>query len=805
MLKRPILIMLLGYITGIIIGLYCKISIALFVIALLYIILKTKTLKDRKIKQYCKIFCIKKAIIIFVISAVISGIITIKQNYSYENKFSNIREEQFIGVVISSPKTKKYYTQYKVKIESIDKDKNYRHTYVYLNVKSNGTIKYGSIILFKGEFVEPEIARNYRGFSYKEYLKSIGIYGTIKADTVKEIGNKKLGIIKTLANDVSIKIKETIKEYIQNEDNRNLLLGILIGDDDELSKNIKEDFQNSSLSHILAVSGMHVSFVIMFVTIFLSKIDFSKKISKVICIVFLIFFIFLTGEMPSVKRACIMAILGLISQLIYRKNDTITSLSISLLIILIYNPFSIMDVGLILSFGATCGIIIFYEIIFNLIDNRNNNNKVITKINEIVSVSISAQILIFPLSIMFFNKISLTFLFSNLLISSFIGLIIALGFVSIIIPIDILFKILEVFLILLIKIAEVFSSIPISHISIVTPSLTTIILYYVIVFGITYIFLIKKKKYKRQIEKKILTIVDKFKFFIFIHKKMLMSLLIIIIILIQVIRLVPKELRIYFIDVGQGDACLIVTPSNKTILIDGGGAKNNEEFDVGKSTLLPYLLDRKITKIDYMMISHFDVDHTGSFDTVLENIKVGKVIISKQPKNSDEFTNIMKIVKSKNIKVILVSAGDKIKIDKNVLLKILYPEDELQFEDLNNNSIVAKLVYGNFSMLFTGDIEKEAENKILNKYSNADVLKSTVLKVAHHGSKTSSTEEFLKEVRPQIALIGVGKNNLFGHPTKEIIRRLEKYGIQICRTDKSGEITIKVNKKGNINFQNKLN
>lgn len=626
MLKRPVLIMLLGYITGIIIGLYCKISIALFVVIalLLYIIVKKESSKSKIIK-YLKVFYLKQGAIIFVVSMIIANVITIKQNYSYGNKYKNINEAECIAIVESSPKIKKYYTQYKVKIESINGDKSYKNTYVYLNFKNNTNLSYGSIISFKGEFIEPEVQRNYKGFSYKEYLKSIGIYGTIKARNVKVIGSKTLGI-KALANSIATKIKQIIEEHIEDEDSRNLLLGILIGYDDELSRDIKEDFQESSLSHILAVSGLHVSFVIMFVTIFLEKLGSPRKISKLICICFLIFFIFLTGETPSVKRACIMAILQILSQLIYRKNDTITSLSISLLIILICNPFSIMDIGLILSFTATIGIICFYNIIFNLISKKvnSNDNKIITKLNEIVSVSMATQILIFPLSIIFFNKISLTFLFSNILISAVIGIIITLGFITIIVPIEILFKVLEIFLKLLIEISNIFSNIPISHINIVTPNLITIISYYFIIFIIIYLYLIRRKEQKRAIEKKFLTNVDKFKSFICIYKKMLISLLIIILLLIQLIKLIPHDLKIYFIDVGQGDACLIITPKNKTILIDGGGSKNSEEFDVGKSTLLPYLLDRKISKIDYVIISHFDADHARFYPIFITRNKSEK-------------------------------------------------------------------------------------------------------------------------------------------------------------------------------------
>lgn len=758
MLKRPILIILLGYITGIIIGLYCKSSIAPFVLSILFLIgITFGVLRIKKIKKYNKVFYIKKAIIVFIISMLVSSVITIQGNYSYENKYKDITEAEFIAIVESSPKIKKYYTQYKVKIESINVDKDYKNTYVYLNLKNNPSIEHGSIISFKGEFIAPEVARNYKGFSYKEYLKSIGIYGTIKADNVKVIGNKDLGIVRNLANSMATRIKEKIKEHIEDEDSRNLLLGILIGYDDELSRDIKEDFQESNLSHILAVSGMHVSFVIMFVTFVLSKLNSPKKISKLICIIFLVFFIFLTGETPSVKRACIMAILQLIAQLLYRKSDTITNLSASLLIILTSNPFSIMDVGLILSFTATCGIIFFYEPIFTFINGRinSNSNNLITKLNEIVSISISAQILIFPLSIILFNTISLTFLFSNLLISAFIGLIIILGFISIMISQELIFKILEIFLNVLLKVANIFSSIPMSHINVITPSLSTIFSYYLIIFVFTYLHLIRKKAVKRQIEKKLLTIVDKFKSLIWIHKKMLITMLIIIIILIQLIKLVPHDLKIHFIDVGQGDACLIVSPRNKTILIDGGGSKNSEEFDVGKSTLVPYLLDRKVSKIDYMMISHFDSDHCQGLLYVLDRIKVKNIIIVKQFELYENYKEFVRLAKNKKIAIYVVQAGQKINIEKDIYFNILWPNSEevISENSINNNSLVCKLIYKNFSMLFTGDIEEIAEKNILQEYKDTNILKATILKVAHHGSKSSSKEEFIKAVQPQIALI----------------------------------------------------
>ena len=220
---------------------------------------------------------------------------------------------------------------------------------------------------------------------------------------------------------------------------------------------------------------------------------------------------------------------------------------------------------------------------------------------------------------------------------------------------------------------------------------------------------------------------------------------------------------------------LVVTPKNKTILIDGGGTKEKENFDIGEKILLPYLLDRGITKLDYILATHMDADHINGVLTIMQNIKVGKVIICKQEENSDNYEEFKNIVKEKRIKVIIVRKGDNISIEKNVNIQILWPKEEQIKENiLNNNSIVAKLNYNKFSMLLTGDIEEIAEKQILEEYKNTNILKATVLKVAHHGSKSSSIQSFLDEVKPKIALIGVGKDNTFGHPNSGVLERLSR-------------------------------
>lgn len=203
------------------------------------------------------------------------------------------------------------------------------------------------------------------------------------------------------------------------------------------------------------------------------------------------------------------------------------------------------------------------------------------------------------------------------------------------------------------------------------------------------------------------------------------------------------------------------------------------------------------------MISHFDSDHSGKALEIIKKIKVKNLIISKQAEKSEQFENTIKLAKEKNINIIQVKVGDILKIEKNIYIEILWPDEDNTITEnpLNNNSIVAKIKYKNFSILFTGDIEEIAEQQIVDKYKNTKILQSTILKVAHHGSATSTTEEFLEKVMPKISLIGVGLNNKFGHPNSKTIENLESYGSKIYRTDLQGEITLKVTRKGEIKIK----
>ena len=803
-----IFLITIAWLLGIILGLYFKIGIAFFVVFFVIIYF------FRKRNKYIKFFFSKKYILLILFCMITSFTQISYLESKNSEKFKNIYKDVIVeGTIISNPISKQYTDSYILKVEKVNEDITYKNTKLILYIKKNREsrmYKYGDKILCKGEFELPEEQRNTGGFNYRKYLKTKGIYGLVTASlnntTLKKQNN--LNILNIAINKIAIKIKQKAKMLL-TEKEANILLGILIGYKDELDIELQENFRKSSMSHMLAVSGAHVSYIIMIFGVIISKMNISKNSGKILTIFFLLFFMRLTNQTPSVSRACIMSIYIIIGSLLHKRTSSLCSLSFSLLIILVQNPYSIFDIGLQLSYGGTIGIILFNKY-FNkknkkelFLEKKENKffSHINEKIKEIVKISIFANIIIIPILMEHYSTFSPTFILSNLLVSPLFATIIILGFITIVIslifvPFSKFLAIPLGFLIkLFIQTSTLISSWKISQIYMPRPKPIFIVLYYLIIAIIIFKKQLKYKENKKRIEKNILI-----KLKIINFKNLFITIFIITIILFLFSQ-IPQNLKINFIDVGQGDSTLIITPKHKTILIDGGGKEDDTSDEVGKKILLPYLLYKGITKIDYIIISHFDTDHVGGLLTVMEELKVEQVIISKQGEDSENYQKFKEIVKKKKIKVAIVNKGDKLKIEKDLYFDILWPNKEKLISEnkLNNNSIVCKLHYKSFSMLFTGDIEAVAEKKMLQEYkNNLQILNSTILKVGHHGSKTSSIQEFIEIVKPKIALIGVGKNNKFDHPNNQVIERLEKYNGRIYRTDENGEISITVNPKGKI-------
>lgn len=721
--------------------------------------------------------------------------------------FETLYKEEYIDSiceVISLKEETKYNNKYIVKIVEKGKIKNTK-----LILYTNKTCEFlpGDILKFQGEFNEPEKARNYKGFNYCNYLRQSKIYGIIYADSVTKVFAKKdkYYLRGKILNTVIQKVNK-----IYDNSQEGFIEGILFGYTENIEEDFKENFRIANISHILAISGLHISYIIYFISIIFEKLIKNKKLQKYILICLLILFCFITGESVSCTRACIMEIILIISFLFRRRYNFYRSFIVSFFIIVILNPYNILNIGMWLSYLGILGIKLFSNFLYTICKHFWKRRKILHIVIQVLVISISVQIMIFPVVIYNFNTVSYLFLLSNIIVFLFIDKIIILGYLSLFLSfinlnLGLFFSnVNEILINTFLKIIEFLNSFPLSKMYLKTPYLVTVFIYFLVLFSI-YIFSIRNKHYILRLFCSITFVKIQFKR-LYLKIKKIPYLLIIIVLIFASLQIKKNfnYLNIYFVDVGQGDCTLIKTPQGKSILIDGGEG-NSEKYDYGKNVVLPYLLDRKITKLDYIIISHFDSDHVGGIISIIKELKVDNIIIGTQFETSENFEDFLQIVKNKIISVEIVEAGDIVYIEKDLFFYVLWPSSEKVIKEnvLNNNSLVCKLIYKNFSCIFTGDIEEVAEKAILEKYKNSSILKANVLKVAHHGSKSSSTIEFLEQVKSEYALIGVGKNNNFGHPSNITIENLEKTYCNIFRTDENGEITIKVNKKGKIIYVKK--
>lgn len=514
LIKRPAVTILIGAIIGIIYGLYLKIGMALTVTLLGLLLFLIQ--KDKK-KLICFLYKRRKIILIFFISTIISILYTISVNNKYEKFYNKIPENiRTIATVVGEAKETEYYYSYEIKI-------NQKRFIMYVKKNNPEKLKYGMEIILEGKYIEPTEDRNYKGFNYKEYLKTKKIYGSFKAEKISVIKENNVNFILRISNNTRNKVIEIAKKILPQQTS-SLLIGILIGERQYISEDITENFSKSSLSHILAISGSHISYIIIGITFILTKSRTSKKGMYIITILSLIFFIFITNFSSSVIRACIMGIIVLFAKIVYRKPDILTSISVSLLIILIDNPFAIKDIGLQLSYLGTIGIVYLNKPIANFLEKYMKK-----KIAKMLAITISAQIMVLPVTVINFNNISTVFIISNIIAAPLTGGIILLGYANVligVISLDIakIIAILTHSLVqLLIWTAELTAKIPYSSITTITPHLITVIYYYIFIYAI----------WRKKLVKKVSII------------------FLILIICITSIDIIPKKFKIHFVDVGQ--------------------------------------------------------------------------------------------------------------------------------------------------------------------------------------------------------------------------------------------------------------
>ena len=448
MINRPLVIITISYIIGIIIGLYLKINTALFVFLCLIVIVVVYFIFLKYFDSRAKLQ-VGNFICIFLPFFISFFIIHVKEN-SFNLLYRNLDSEvSVIGSVVAIQKGSEYYDNYVIKVNSVNNNAKFHNTNILLKVNKTGKsnkLNYGDSILVKVSLEKPEVRRNFKGFDYVHYLKTKNIYmiGKSNCENVRLLKKNSLSAYKMWISKVQNRLKTNLNKLL-NDKNANVANAILLGNSEDIDEEQRQTFSDASLIHVLAISGMHVTYVVLFWNLVLKKTD--KRKTKYFLILFLIFFANLTGGSPSVIRACVMSSVAIFSKLVYRKSDTINNIALSSLMILIINPYDILNLGFQLSFLGTLGIVLFsskltdfaqiLESLFrgkgwgdkHCIDSKNRPfynaiNKVLNNIKSIVIIGISANLLMLPVLIYNYNSLSLIFIISTILITPILGMMI---------------------------------------------------------------------------------------------------------------------------------------------------------------------------------------------------------------------------------------------------------------------------------------------------------------------------------------------------------------------------------------------
>lgn len=772
---RPLPIILALYITGIIYSKFISINlIFLFSFIILLILIS--------IISFVKQWNITTALLFLIIFLI--GILNynLNSNPIGANHIANFIEDKKL-TIIGTVLDKEYYSNQekislKVEVSQIERED--------YNIKTQGLIlvntylgdcpyEYGDVLKIKGRLEKPIGQKNFGEFDYELYLAREKVFTYLniwQEKDIQKIGENDSNFLVSFSLSARDKIKEITKQTLPQPYSY-LLIGMLLGEKNFIPPHLKEVFTEAGIMHILAVSGLHVGIIAMALLALLSMLNLPKKLKLLTLILILIMYASITGFRPSVLRATIMFLLLIGGKLINRSRNLNISLFFAGFLILLLNPLILYDAGFLLSFIVTFFIINLSPIFQELF------SKIVAWIKNPLAVSTAAWIGIFPLSAYFFTKVSIISIVSNILIVPLTVVAVILGFVTFFIGMasislaGIVANINYLVLSLITLIAKSFSSLPFAFVYVAQPSILVIILYYLMVFFIIELFYIKILSQK-------------------IKKKAALIVLSITLLIISVQIFYPTDnLKVNFINVGEGDCILIEAPNKINILIDGGGTPQSD-FDVGSKIVVPYLRRKGINEIDLLILTHPHLDHLEGLLPVLKEFKVGMVLDSGLLCDISAYKEFISLIQKKSIPYHKAKAGDNFVFSNNLeifLLNPLYDSDFYDESDFNNASIVVKLFYKNADFLFTGDIEVTAEKKLL-VWQN--ILQSDILKVGHHGSITSTNLEFLDKVDPRIAIITVGKNH-FGHPSQKIIERLEDGNIQIYRTDEDGTIIIRTN------------
>ncbi|NJJ40962.1 DNA internalization-related competence protein ComEC/Rec2 [Paenibacillus apii] len=707
----------------------------------------------------------------------------------------------------------------------------------------------GDRVILNGTLTSPPGARNFGGFDYRAYLRNRHIHWLLKVAGTGQVdasppAARSFRTLLRWNDDVRAQLGAELESLFRKKD-AGYLKGLIIGMQDELDPATYRQFSRLGLTHILAISGMHVAVYAGFLLFLLSRLRFTRETALTVTLLLVPAYVLLSGAGPSVVRAGLMSMITLYAARMGVLKDGMHILAASALLMLVWEPYFLQNVSFQLSFLVTAGLMVYVPHAMPLVAALPR------RLGSAVAVTLVAQLVSFPLTIYYFNQFALLSFAANLVLVPFITFaVLPTGTAALLLgriwPAgakalahavewmnDATFYAVEW--------TGRYAGITIWR----SPSLLWIALYYTLLYA-----LLRVLKYHAEIWDAPLYAEDETRPLkglqpsskaphsaaafpgdlerarTLIRYRIAAAVLAGGFAILLYAGYRPERLSpggsVSFLDVGQGDSMLITTPEGAHILVDGGGTMSygskeawrirRSPYEVGAKTLVPLLKKRGIHRLDAVILTHGDQDHAGGLQAVLEEIPVSALLFNGTLAEREEYIKLMKTALDRGVKLYGVHRGMDLSPDGSAKLSFLWPEPLNPagtkvpvLEKQNPASVVFRLDISGTSFLFTGDIDTESEERMISavRASRETAFPVDVLKVAHHGSKSSTGGVWLEFWKPRAAVISAGVNNLYGHPNGEVLERLSAARTTVFRTDQHGEIQMRVLPEG-ISVRHKL-
>ncbi len=720
-------------------------------------------MKKRPLCYMCLVFLLIKSVLLILTGGQ-------PKRPPVDSIFRQAEEKEVImqGQLYQKTNTSKMQILY-LKNNSIkSQDKSFYESNIIVYDKTFQEISIGKTVRLRGKAEVFETAHNSGNFDQRNYYAKQNIYGMVWSEQILKVGGETDTFRDMLHN-----LKQTWNKKLteeMGEKNGAILSAILLGEKREMDAEIQELYQKNGIGHVLAISGLHISFIGLGMYRVFRKMGSPYVVAGIVSSLLLFLYVLMIVFSVSVLRAAIMLLLRIGADMTGRVYDMATALGFAGMVTILWRPLYLTDAGFLLSYGAIVGILTVVPAMEKLFACNS-------QIIKGIYASIGINLMLFPVLLYFYFEFPSYSLLLNVLVIPLMSWVLGLGLIgSLFFPIfapmgTMLVKLCAMLLELFEWMSRLTSRLPGARIVFGQPTWWQILIYYVLLLGVVVVILrCSKKEWKRILRKTV--------WCFFPMGSLLFS----------VGHGSGGNVFVTMVDVGQGDGILIRGPKNGTYLIDGGSSDVNE---LGKYRLEPFLKSQGIGTLDYVLVSHGDGDHYSGVEEMLKRqdvgVKIQHLILPATYQKDEALKKLGLLAKKNKVKVQVIKPGTKLQ-EGEFQMTCIQPDEKFSGEIGNASSMVLDIHYGKFSMLCTGDVEKTGEEQLLEKLGGNTY---SVLKVAHHGSKNSTKEELLHEIQPKLALISAGKGNRYGHPHQETLERLKAAGCKVYSTMENGALTLK--------------